>query len=49
MDLGRPTTTSEAQALIVMVQYYRDMWPMLSYLIAPLEEVAISPKGIKTL
>ena len=27
MDTRIPTTTTEAQALIFMVQYYRDMWP----------------------
>ena len=27
MDLGQPFTTTEARALIGMVQYNRDMWP----------------------
>ena len=33
MDLDRPTTTTEARALIVMVQYYSDMWPRLSQIL----------------
>ena len=27
IDIGLPTTTTEAQYLIGMLQYYSDMWP----------------------
>ena len=47
MDLGRPATTTEAQALIGMVQYYRDMCPVQSHVVAPLTEAANGPKGRK--
>ena len=36
MDIRRPATTTEAQAPIGMVQYYRDMCPMRSHILAPL-------------
>ena len=45
MDIGRPSTTTKARALKGMVQYYRDMWPRLSHLLAPLTEAARSSKG----
>ena len=45
MVLGRPSTTNEAQALIGMFQYYRDMWPRRSHVLAPLTEAASVPKG----
>ena len=47
MNIGRPATTTEARALIGMVQYYRDMWPRRSYILAPLKEAASGPKGRK--
>ena len=47
MDLGRPTTTTEARAPIGMFQYYMDMWPMQSYILAPLTEADNGPKGRK--
>ena len=47
MDLGRPATTTETRALIVMVQYYRDMWPRQSHILAPLTEADSAPKGRK--
>ena len=47
MDLERPATTTEAQAFIGMVQYYRDMWLRWSYILAPLEEADSSHKGRK--
>ena len=47
MDLGRPTTTNEARMLICMVQYYRDMLPMQSQLLAPLTEAFSRTEGWK--
>ena len=47
MYLGRPLTTTEALALMGMVQYYRDMWPRRSHVLTPLTEAAIGPKGRK--
>ena len=44
IDIGRPTTTTEAQALIGMVQYYREIWPRYSHVVAPLIEANINPK-----
>ena len=35
MDLFWPTTTIEARALIDLVQYYRDMWPIRSHVLYP--------------
>ena len=49
MGIGRPSTTTEARALVVMVQYYRDMWPRRSGVLAPLTEAANGPKGRKIL
>ena len=45
MDLGQPTTTNKAQAFSGMVQYYRDMWPRRSQILAPLTDAASGPKG----
>ena len=45
MDLGRPATTTEAQELIGMVQYDRDMWIRRSHILAPLTEAYSGPKG----
>ena len=45
MNLGRPEITTVARALIGMVQYYRDMWPRRSHILAPLTEAASDPKG----
>ena len=47
MDIGRPTTKTEAIALIGMVQYYRDMLPLRSNILTPLTEAAAGPKGRK--
>ena len=46
MDLGQPTTTTEAKALIRLVQYYRDMWSRWSHILVPLTEATSIPKGI---
>ena len=47
MDLGRPTTTTEAQALIGMVQYYRHMWLRQSHVLDTMTEASRGPKGRK--
>ena len=49
MDLGRISTTTQARALICVVQYYRDMWPRRSQILAPLTEAASDPKYRKVL
>ena len=49
MDIGRPATTTEAQELVRMVQYYRDMWKIQSHILAPLTEAYSDPKGRKIL
>ena len=49
MDLSQPSTNNEAKALIGIVQYYRDMWPRQSYLLATLTEANSSPKRRKIL
>ena len=45
IDLGRPTTTTEVQALTGMVQYYGDMWTRRSHLLAPLTEADSGPNS----
>ena len=47
MDFSRPSTNTKARALIGMFQYYRDMWPSWSHVLAPLTEASSSPKGRK--
>ena len=47
MDIGQPTTMTEARELIGMVQYYRDMWPRRSHILDPLTEASIGPQGRK--
>ena len=47
MDLGRPITTTEAQVLVGMVQYYKDMCPRWSHMLSPLTEADSGPKGRK--
>ena len=49
MYIGRTTIMTEARALICMFQYYMDMWPMRSHILAPLTEVVSGPKGRKLL
>ena len=38
MDITTPTTKTEAQAIISVVQYYRDMWTRRSHILGPLKE-----------
>jgi hypothetical protein len=40
MDMTRPTTSTEVRRLIGIVQYYRDLWPRRSHILAPLTEAA---------
>ena len=47
MNLRRPTTTTAAQPLIGMVQYYKNMWPRRSHLLDPLTEAESGSKGRK--
>ena len=47
MDIGQPVTTTEAQALIGMFQYYKYVWTRRSHILAPLVEAASGPKGEK--
>ena len=47
MDLGKPNTTTETRIIIVMIHYYRDMWPRSSHILAPLIEADSGPKGRK--
>ena len=44
MDIGQPTTTTEARVLTGMVQYYRDMCTRRSHVVDPLMEAARVPK-----
>ena len=44
MYIGRPNNTTEAQVLIGMVQYYRDMCPRQSHILPPLKEADRGPK-----
>ena len=47
VDIKRPTITTEAQALIGMVHYYKEIWSRQSPVLAPLTEADSSPKGGK--
>jgi hypothetical protein len=47
MDMQKPRTTTEARALVGMVQYYRDMWRRRSHIISPLTEVSSGPENKK--
>ena len=49
MDLGLSATTTEARALIGMLQSYRDMWPRRYHILDPMAEADSSPKGRKIL
>ena len=49
VDIGIPSTTTEARALVVMFQYYRNMCPRWSHILAPVTEAASGPKGRKIL
>ena len=45
--LERPTTLTEVQRLIGMVQYYRDLWPRRSHILEPFTAVSLGKKGAK--
>ena len=45
MDLVRPTTMTESQALTSMFQYYRDIWTRWSHILSPMTEVERVPKS----
>ena len=45
MDIGWPSNTTKVRAIIVMVQYYRNMWPRWSHLLSTLIEAARGPQG----
>ena len=45
MDIGRPTTTTEAQSLMGMVQYYRYIFFRWSHVLVSLTEPSSGPKG----
>ena len=49
MDLGLHTNITEVKYLIGMVHHNRYMWPIRSYVFAPLTEAYICPKGRKAL
>ena len=49
MYIRIPTTTTESQALIVMVHYYRYMCPRRYHILDPLTEASSGPKSIKIL
>ena len=47
VDLGRPTTITEALELVGMIQYYRDVCIRRSHILSSLTEASIGPKGVK--
>ena len=47
MNIGIPTTTTEAQELISMIQYYRYMFPSQYHILDFLIEATSSRKGRK--
>ena len=49
MDLWRPATTTEARDIVVMVQYYKGMFPRPSHVLYPPKEASSVPKGRKIL
>ena len=44
LALKPPRTTKELKSLLGMVQYYRDMWPRRSHILAPLTDASSSKK-----
>ena len=49
MDFEIPITTTETQALIGMVHYYRGMWTMRSHILSPMTEAVSGIRGRKIL
>ena len=49
MDVGRPNTTTEMQALTFLVQYYSNMLLRRMHVLAPLTELLSKARGIKIL
>ena len=49
LDLFRPITTTEARGLSGMFQYYRNIWPRRSRILAPLTEVSAGNKVRKVI
>ena len=49
MNFGRPTPTTEEQALTSVVQYYMGMCPKRFHILAHLTEVFSGCRGIKIL
>ena len=47
MDIGRTTTTTEAQRLIYIAYYYRYMCPSQYHILYPLIYVSVLHKGRK--
>ena len=47
LDIGRPATTAETRVLINIINYYRDIWPRRSRILAPMTEADSDPKGRK--
>ena len=47
VDIRQPTTTTEVQALISMVKYYRDIFPRRYHILSHLIEADSGPKSRK--
>ena len=44
MDIRQPTTMTEERSLFGMVQYFMNMWPRRSHVLATMIEASIIPK-----